>query len=545
MPTLSNFNPTIDSVEISVDTNISFDITDSVSGIDISKLNVFVNDIPAVVNGIIEQQFNGTSAEITGITDGYTVILDPLVDFGFNETEEIIIDGYSNAGDNVNFNYTFATITKPRVLSATNEPFNTNVTVIFSENMESSSAIITPSNYLVSDGAVVTSVKFDSSIPDRVILTVDNLFNKSEFDVFVSGDLKDTLGTNLDVNFNHAIVRLEETSATISGVAGGRLKTKNKILKLYEDDDNWYVATEGGIDVINKLSLQNIGFILDGYGYSSISSNNNFVYFGNNDGYEEDAYGIRKVSFNDLKGDSTSKAVNAFGTNSAPSILSNAINDLFALTTDIELLAVATTMGASIIKDENTSVSYSMGQDITSIHLDDTGDILYLANSTMGRVEVYYGITTNTFDRAIPDAYYGVNTSPEITNSIINQIKITNNTSIIDSDSNTIYVATDNGLTKIETDESIPGNSESEGVSFSYGIEGSGAIFEILGGEVNRVVAVDINLQIQQIFVATSDLFQDGGLTTINRIGNNQFSFIDRNNSLIHSDIRDIVFKNL
>lgn len=488
----------------------------------------------------------------------YTLTVDSnaiLNQIGFS-----IDDGY----EDVTF-FGFPDTVGPRVLAATNDPYNINVTVIFNEAMTQNNALTTPGNYLVSHGAYVTAVEADPTQLDRVVLTVENLFGRLEFDVFVSNAVSDVFGNSLDLTYNHGVVRLENTDAALSGLTG-RLKSRNAIRRLYEDSANWYLATSGGIEVVGKLDLENKGFVLDGYGFNAITTNSDFIYFGSNDGYQDvyfkdgytdgygntygdgyDSYGVYKLSFNKLDGNSSNFVENAFSTTTTPSILSNHVNDLFAISSEgVEFVAVATPEGATLVRNETLGINYSAGNDISSIHLDNTGDTLYLANNTLGRVEVYYGVSTDISDRTVPDFYYDIGTSPEISNSTINQIKVTNNTSIIDSGSNTIYVATDYSLTKIETDESAPGTSETGGISFTYGIEGSGAIYEVLGGDVNRVVAVDINLEHRQIFVATDDPSHGGGLTTINIDSNAQFSFAsDKRGTLISNDIRDIVFKNL
>lgn len=470
----------------------------------------------------------------------YTLTVDSigiLSEFGFS-----VDDGY----ESVDYPGVIDTI-GPRVDSAVNEPFNINVTVVFNEPMLQDSHLTNPNNYLLSHGAYVTQVTAVPTELDRVVLTVENLFGRVDFDVFVVSDkIRDVSGNPIDLEYNHGVVRLEESSAALSGIAG-RLKTRNAVRRLHEDSSNWYVASEGGIDVVSKLELENKGFVLDGYGFNAITADTEDVYFGRNDGYEADAYGVRRLSFADLNKDSTLKVQNAFNIHTSPSILSNDVNDLFSVTNASDgLLAVATDLGATLIKNSNVGVHYSSGYDIVSIQMGDGGEILYLANNTLGRVEVFYDAHLDVSDCLVPDAYYSVTTSPEISNSIINQIKVTNNTSIIDSGSNSIYVATNNGLTVIHTDESVPGSSEGGGISLTYGIEGSGATFEIIGGEVDRVVAVDINLQQSQFFVATDDPSHKGGVTTINIPTNTRFQFAsDEQGTLASNDLRDLTFKNL
>jgi len=470
----------------------------------------------------------------------YTVTVDSVGivnEFGFT-----IDDGY----ESVDFSG-YPDIVGPRVLAAVNEPFNVNVTVVFNEAMTQDSNLTNPNNYHISDGAIVKAVTADPKELDRVVLTVDRLYGRSTFDVFVASDeIRDYFGNKFDLYYNHGVVTMKPTTAALSGITG-RVKSRNAVRRMYEDHTNWYLATSGGIDVVSKIELENVGFVLDGYGFNAITADTEDIYFGRSDGYVEDAYGVRRLSFNDLHRDSSERVQDAFNEGTSPSIPSNEVNDLFTATNASNgFLAVATVAGATLIKDNASGVNYSLGSDISSIHMDDGGSVLYLANNTLGRVEVYYNVHLDAVDSTVPDAYYSVTTTPEISNSIINQIKITNNTSIIDDYSNTIYVATDYGLTVIHTDESIPGSSETGGISLTYGTEGSGTTFEILGGQVDRVVAVDVNLQQQQAFVATKDSSLGGGVTIINLPSNTRFQFASQEaGTLISNDVRDVIVKNL
>ena len=472
-----------------------------------------------------EDTFELTFDTKTDPLTSYTITVDS--DDIINRFGESIVDGY----ESVDF-ISFPDVIGPKVVSAINDPLNINVTVIFDENIAQVITALLPANYLFSHGAYVTNVEFHDVLKDRVILTVENLSGRPWFEVFVSSTIADEFGNTLDTTANSAIVTLNQTTAALSGVTG-RLKTKNAVKRLYEDSQNWYVGTEGGLDIVSKLELENVGYLIDAYGVSSITANTDTIYFGRADGY-----GVSKLALADVSKDSTEKANALLNVASVPAILDDSVNDLFAAD---DLLVVGTEAGATVVVGEISGTHYSSGNNIVSVQLDDAGSTLYLANDTLGRVEVYYGVDTNTTDKTTPDAYYDVTTSPEIIDANINQIKVTSGTSIIDSGSNTIYVATDDGLSKIETDESSPGVSEDGGISFSYGIDGSGAIYEVLGGGVNKVIAVDVNLEQRQVFVAT----ELAGLTTINIDSNARFSFSSAPDPLISNDIRDVTFKNL
>jgi hypothetical protein len=492
---------------------------------------ITVTDVDAVNDDTVELTLgNNLQSDVL-----YTITVDPSNIY--NLFSFSIDDGY----ESTNF-VGYPDLISPRVVGAIVYPYNINVTVIFDDYMLQDETLTDPSSYILSHGAYVTSVTTDPTELDRVTLTVENMYNREWFDIFVVGRVRDKSRNIIDSNYNHAIIRPEYTDAALSGITG-RIKTRNKVRRLHEDDTYWYVGTIGGLDIVSKIELENKGFILDGYGFNAIATDDNYIYFGGNDGYDEDAYGVLRLSFNDLNGNCTSNVHPIFNT---PEIQSNEINDLSRSTNvDKNIIAIATTNGASVAVDGYV-VQYSTGYNITAIQLDDGGNTLYIGNNSLGRIEVYYNINSNTTSNINPDAYYSTTTSPELTDGNINQIKIINNGSIIDTLSNVIYIATDNGLTRIDTDESCPGISENNGFSLTYGTQNSGMVYEILGGQVNRIIAVDINLQQMQLFVLTDDSSHNGGLTVINMPSNTQFSFSStENGGLISKELSDLTFKNL
>lgn len=434
---------------------------------------------------------------------------------------------------------------QPRVHSAVVAPFNIYVTLIFDDYMTQNSALTKVNNYLLSHGAYVTAVEANPLETDRVMLSVENMNNRPYWDIFVnsSSGIRDRYGNRLDPEHNHTVVSHEDTTAALSGLTG-RLKTRNNVRRVHEDSENWYVCTSGGLDVINKVTLVNTGFVLDGYGFNAITTDAETIYFGTNDGYAEDAYGVIKLNISDVDGNSTSLIDGAF---SIPDIPTNDVNDLHYANVELygmNVIAVATTFGATVFID-GYGVQYSTGSDISSIHVDRFGTV-YLGNNTAGRVEVYYDAHLNSTDNIAPSVVYSTSTSPELSNGTINQLTVYSEYSIMDSGSSVIYVGTDYGLTIINTDESEYGVSEPGGLSLTFGAPHSGLTYETLGGKVSRVVAVDLNTQRQQIFVLTDDDSHNGGLTVIN-LTNNAVASVRSyaGGTLISRELSDITFKNL
>jgi hypothetical protein len=423
----------------------------------------------------------------------------------------------------------------PRVIGAYVGPFNINVTVVFDGYMSYNENLINPYSYLLSHGAYVVSVDAEDC-EDRVILTVENLYGRDNFDLFVSCDIMDCDGYNIDSNFNYANISYESV-ASFSG-ATGTLKTRDEINKLYEDDDNWYVATSGGLDIIDKEYSENKGYVLDAYGVNAVTVGDGYVYFSQD---SDCAGSVYKVEISNATGNMSDCKIDDI---SYPTIQSQKINALeYGNNAGDGILVVATDSGVTVSL-ENTILQYGSGNDIGSVCVASGGTTLYTANNTLGRVDVYYDIHVDIIGRIEPDAYYDITEYTGDPNTYINQIKVVDDSSMMDPYSNVIYVATDSGLVRIESDESSPGVSESGSVSFTYGIDGGDLLFNILGGQTNNVVAVDVNMDLLQIFVLTSEQSKSGGMTIINIPSNTRFSFRSyEQGTLISDDLRDITCK--
>lgn len=453
-----------------------------------------------------------------------------------NEWEFSLEDGYQD----IMFSG-FPDIYQPRVIDATVSPFNINITVLFDDSMYQNDVLAKPSTYRLSHGAYVTNVYTDANKKNQVILTVEGLFGHEIFDLYVDTAVMDIFGNYLDVRYNHATISLNQTAAGFSGMSG-KLKTRDEVNRLYEDSRYWYIATVGGLDIIRKIDHINEGFVLDGYGIKAITAIDGYIYFDMLDGYVDASHAtVYKLSFENLDSNSTQKVEAAFG---YPDIQLAKINDLHsAYCGATQVIAIATDAGASIIFGTKI-LNCSNGNVIGSIFVDDGGTKVYVVNNTAGQIEVYYDIDIAPSGTIYAGTIYNTTTSPRVSSDIIKQIKVTYNTSEIDGESNTIYIATSNFVTKIETDESIPGASESNGVSYTYGIYGSGASYEILGGQTNEVIAIDINIKQLQVFVLTNNSEGEGGLTIINLPSNARFSYsCYENGTLISTRLRDVVAK--
>lgn len=164
----------------------------------------------------------------------------------------------------------------PRLINAFNAPFPVTVEAHFDSSMLNNADLTDPGNYLFNNGAYTTDV--DILNDKHVLLHVENLFEYTSF-VLTAQNIKSVTGEIIDSNYNSMTFVIDRPSVpnfalTITS-ANGRLKSGNNALSISEDDDYWYVMTESGIDIINRVSLRNEGYVLDGYGFNAIHVNRN------------------------------------------------------------------------------------------------------------------------------------------------------------------------------------------------------------------------------------------------------------------------------
>lgn len=232
------------------------------------------------------------------------------------------------------------------------------------------------------------------------------------------------------------------------------------------------------------------------------------------------------------------------------------VNDLSAqIINEINRLGVATRDHGAFVYPTNypwPTTFYSVGDEIVKIHLSALNNgTLYLANRSRDRVDVYYNILADDVGRSIPDVYYAAaNESSDgyavggILDGYFTDMVVTEQTSSVVDDSSTIYLGTPSGVFKIDTDESVPGNTEINGILTSYGVVDSGYTHDVLGGTSNRVVALDVNIELNHLYVATRSESDEevNALTYIDLVTNKRTGVI-LEAELLHRLINDIDFQ--
>lgn len=161
----------------------------------------------------------------------------------------------------------------PKVVNAINRPFPVTVEVHFDQVLLVDDELLEPSNYLFNRGAFATTVEL---VDDKQVrLTVENLFDFGTFTVSVSSSVKGFTGESVNQSANSATFSLANRPSVDSSflsisAENGRLKSGIRALQVQKKNDNWYIRTESGFDVVDSTSFSNNGFVLDGYGFNTI-----------------------------------------------------------------------------------------------------------------------------------------------------------------------------------------------------------------------------------------------------------------------------------
>ena len=204
-----NNYPANGSKNIDLDTTIEFKIVSDSAGINISTLNVSINDELAILDGDFTSRFDDALSEITPDGDDYSVIIDP--DFLFNKDKQIVIKIQVKNLNNEFFNSTFffKTVTEKPVLIKTSPEDSAIVKspqVIYLEfqdridgiDLNSINVNINDLEY-VTDGVLNSDITLSSS---EIILDSTSAFIKIEFYVgFRNGKYKVNYSV-ADVNQN-------------------------------------------------------------------------------------------------------------------------------------------------------------------------------------------------------------------------------------------------------------------------------------------------------------------------------------------------------
>lgn len=458
-PTITNISPRDEQIEVSLAPDIAFTIR---HGYDIAfdETDVVVNGEYALQNGLVQSGYSLVISRISdgvlGVEpgDGYHIYLTRTDGWAYNETVEIVIETCDRGQGNLaTETVTWYTISpEVPVFEVIPGPGDTDVALDINLEFEAFADgygidpdtlnFLIDGNYVIRDGYVQEP---------NYIGSISTIVDDEYYIAVINPRYL------LASNATHSVsISAKEKISEKTGVLSFTFKTGNPP----ENPETLYLG--GATGVLSILT-------------------------GEIDGHTEPPHLIDGYYVNDLS--------------------SGILNE-------INKLAVATRSRGVFFMSTNyewPNFFYSDGDEITEVYLSTRNSgTLYMANRTKRRVDVYYNLLSDDIGRSTPDVYYNAvdpaedgYAVPGLIDGYFTDMVVTEGTSSVTSASSTIFLATEYGVFKIDTDESVPGVTEINGQLTSYGIVDSGYDYDILEDNTNKVVAIDVNTRLNYMYVAT------------------------------------------
>ena len=320
--------------------------------------------------------------------------------------------------------------------------------------------------------------------------------------------------------------------------------------------DGYHVAIDPTDDLSGVVLVSVLGD--DAYGtgggswtFTVAGAALNFLYY-------SDGYGVRRIGMPALAGESQDVAVlllsettvPALPTNDVSTLFGNKIGDNMFLLTSMDGYPDA--VGVLITTNEvNDPRPYLDGYDAYAAQMTDDGT-MYVLNRTLNRVETYYGANFRPGNRE-PDFYYDAYSTPPLIEGELLDLHVASGHSVVHAGSTRFYVGSTEGMVRVDTyDEESPDGYSADmdgyGLSWTYGVAGSGMDYEVLGSPTDpntakEVVAVHSDDVGGLILVVTNDGLGNGGLTQINLNVNRRILFMNQEGGFLPTNYARDVFK--
>jgi hypothetical protein len=566
-PYLEAQDPVPDATHIAANTLVSCRVRDAGSGVIGTTVKAYVQKMPS---GIEETAYDGSSfitpydglgSSLTPyVPDGYTIVIDRTSDYDSNSTYQIRMeaqDAYGNhlpspVGDRWSFSIVDYT---PPYLEALYPIPHANV-----------AADTLVSCRIRDDETYVNPISVRAYIRKLWLGTEELVFDGSNFVAPYNGPESSFSPYASD---GYAIT-IDKTSNYEDGTYQVRIEAQDaEGTSLVPPGDRWSYTVGTGL---------------------------NKVYF-------SDGYGLKVIEIEDLVGESQSMVSSLLSMDTVPSLPSNNISCISGSYVDGYYFLTLSMIGASqsgsiiglmtwgegiigdwpsaalfgqmmwgqdvigsgledeygtvIVKNEVESVNtYATGMLAMRAQMNERG-ILYMINRTKNRIEVYYGAHFRDGISRNPDFIYDETSTPALMPGFILDLLVVNNASVREFNDpegtringTRIFVGTDEGMTRIDTwdqegTDGYCGGMDIYGIAVNYGIAGSGAQYELIGGTVPQVTRIACDQNNVMLFVATFDGTSIGGISQINMLQNKRTIFMTKEtNSLPSNDVRDIFGK--
>lgn len=91
-PTITGHDPNDTATGVAIGTDIYFELDDDKTGVDETTINVTVEGVDAIIDGVFQSGFDGVSSEISADGLGFNVTIDPTSDFSYNQVVNVVVD---------------------------------------------------------------------------------------------------------------------------------------------------------------------------------------------------------------------------------------------------------------------------------------------------------------------------------------------------------------------------------------------------------------------------------------------------------------------
>lgn len=507
-----------------VDTDISFRVVDPDGYVNLNTIDAYVNGALVCEGGVFYPPFTGTVVP-TLSDDGYSayqITLDRTSDFSFEES--VSVDAYADSYGGYTsavpywggfiWGY-FSWGTPIDDYSSANSSWNFTITSFDYEPPQIVNRSPAPGATSVSTSALISFDAVDSQTAVQL----------STLQVQVNGN-NALLGTSFIAPYNGPFSGI--TPTVVDGYDGYHIIIDSSVIYSGWVTVNAYVEDAYGLSVNSNWSFRS-------------GTRVNVVYF-------SDGYGLKAIEIADLVGESQNNIRTVLTTATSPALPSNDVRFIHGGHIDgynYLSLSFNSAPGVVIVKQENILNQYLDSYGAAKAQITSNGT-LYVINRDLNQIETYYGANIRPGTGRSPDYVYNTTSTPPIFGGTILDLHVVDGFSSVLSGGTRFYVGTTLGATRVETyDRSTDGYGDGYdgyGKSFTYGIAGSGADYEVIGGSVANCTHVSSDDENLVMMVGTDDGAENGGVTQISISGNRKILFLNKANGFLPSNTINDIF---
>jgi hypothetical protein len=256
-----------------LDDNISFDVLDDYSGVNVNIFDAYVDNV-MVFSGpsTFIAPYDGPSSAITPTIvdgyDGYHLVLDNSGTFISSTSYIVRVVAEDSYGNQLDDYFSFSTLRQTGILSIEVVLYEITLDVTFTDPMLQNEELINPANYTFDKGMYARKVDIINS--DEVRLWVELFHSNDLFTLTVGDDVKDIDGNSLVSNTG--TIAPFKANATFTNY-NGMVRTWRESSYVFSDTQRVYLSGSRGIDAFKKNSStthSTWGQIFDAYGVNTM-----------------------------------------------------------------------------------------------------------------------------------------------------------------------------------------------------------------------------------------------------------------------------------